>query len=357
MPNIGGKIWFTAIAGLLLGFVLFGMIQRGCDAQGQATLSTNDQSDPQSLDFNAASRNNARIIEPSPRSNSNANSAKARRDKARTSAKNRRIGKTTRRPTTASRNRSALERNARSMSRADSARKAELARLTRERTAQYRERSRRARAGDPNTLDPVLRTRTTGSTAEDHVALAAAEAGAALRGLRGEGGSGSGSGGSGSGDVGGAGADGRGGFGEDGFGEPGEGGPGDEFAEIAALLGGLGIGQSFIDLIQQVVTGNTPPFNPFIDNNDDNNNVDVPTEPEDPDPETVREAFGQPCWRAATTWEVFEEEGRFLGTAELPEGVQISPNPHITEDHFLASFMDELGTIMVKRFRIVLPAN
>ena len=78
---------------------------------------------------------------------------------------------------------------------------------------------------------------------------------------------------------------------------------------------------------------------------------------EDPDPETVREAFGQPCWRAATTWEVFEEEGRFLGTAELPEGVQISPNPHITEDHFLASFMDELGTIMVKRFRIVLPAN
>ncbi len=78
---------------------------------------------------------------------------------------------------------------------------------------------------------------------------------------------------------------------------------------------------------------------------------------EDPEPETIREAFGQPCWSAGTTWEVFDEEGRFLGTAELPEGVQTSPNPYITEDHFLTSFMDDLGTVMVKRFRIVVPGD
>jgi len=37
--------------------------------------------------------------------------------------------------------------------------------------------------------------------------------------------------------------------------------------------------------------------------------------------------------------------------------VQTSPNPYITEGHFLTSFMDELGTVMVKRFRIVVPGG
>lgn len=57
--------------------------------------------------------------------------------------------------------------------------------------------------------------------------------------------------------------------------------------------------------------------------------------------------------------DVFDEEGRFLGDAELPEGTQMFPPPYVRGDLFLAAYlaayMDEVGTVMVKRYRIVLP--
>ena len=265
MPNIGGKIWFTAIAGLLLGFVLFGMIQRGCDAQGEGTIATaSDPAEPPTRDFNPASRNNARTYAPPSNSNSNGGAATGRRSGARANA-GRTTGRNTR--TSTSTRKESLERSERTRSQADSARKAELARLTRERTEKYRERSRQTRAGDPNTIDPALRSSTTGVGIEDSVAQAAAEAGDELRGQRGEGGSGSGGSGGG-GDAGGGGGNGSD---DGGPGDSGDGGADAESDALAALLAGLGIDQSFIDLIQQVISGAIPPVNPF-DNNNGNNN-------------------------------------------------------------------------------------
>jgi len=75
---------------------------------------------------------------------------------------------------------------------------------------------------------------------------------------------------------------------------------------------------------------------------------------EDPEPGAP---FGTPCWRETTTWEVFDEEGRFLGGAELPEEIQMFPPPYVRNDLFLAAYMDEMGTVMVKRYRIVLPGS
>ncbi|MCB9849038.1 MAG: hypothetical protein H6814_11565 [Phycisphaeraceae bacterium] len=277
MPNIGGKIWFTAIAGTLLGFVLYGMIQRGCDAQGEATFDTSQQTSeqPPSRDYNATARNNEHTIDRPVRSNTaqgRRNGPRAARDAS---------GRSTRTPTTVE-TRAALERSEQARGRADAARRAELARLTRERTQRYRDRARRARADDPNSLDPVLRSSTTGVGLEDAVAQAAAEAGADLRGLRGEGGAGSGS--SGGGDVGGSGEGGSGGD-DSGAGDnrsgDGDNAAGDDFGELSALLAGLGLDQSFINLIQQVVSGAIPPVNPFDNSSNNNNNGGGDTDPID----------------------------------------------------------------------------
>jgi hypothetical protein len=75
---------------------------------------------------------------------------------------------------------------------------------------------------------------------------------------------------------------------------------------------------------------------------------------EDPEP---GDPFGDACWSETTTWEVFDAEGRFLGGADLPEGIRMYPRPYIRGDAFLTSFMDEIGTVMVKRYQIVLPGN
>lgn len=75
---------------------------------------------------------------------------------------------------------------------------------------------------------------------------------------------------------------------------------------------------------------------------------------EDPEPGA---AFGTLCWLETTTWEVFDDDGRFLGGAELPEGIQAFPQPYVRDNVFLAVYMDDLGTVMVKRYRIALPAD
>ncbi len=75
---------------------------------------------------------------------------------------------------------------------------------------------------------------------------------------------------------------------------------------------------------------------------------------EDPQP---GEPFGTACWGQDTTWEVFDEEGRFLGGAALPERVRTFPQPYIRDDLFLATHMDDMGTVTVKKYRIVPPAH
>jgi len=67
-----------------------------------------------------------------------------------------------------------------------------------------------------------------------------------------------------------------------------------------------------------------------------------------------------PCWERTRTYEVFGPDGRFLGPVDLPDELrrldQIAP-PWIAGDRFIAAFSDEAGTIMVKRYRLVLPGE
>jgi hypothetical protein len=76
---------------------------------------------------------------------------------------------------------------------------------------------------------------------------------------------------------------------------------------------------------------------------------------ENPSIDEVSEAYSEPCWREHSTWDVFDEEGRYLGDADLPEGIQMYPAPHIDDTVFLSAFQDDLGIVLVKRYRIVLP--
>jgi hypothetical protein len=75
---------------------------------------------------------------------------------------------------------------------------------------------------------------------------------------------------------------------------------------------------------------------------------------EDPQP---GEPFGTACWNQHTTWEVFDENGRFLGGAEVPDGILTFPRPYIRGDLFLAAHMDDAGTVTVKQYRIVPPTR
>ena len=62
-----------------------------------------------------------------------------------------------------------------------------------------------------------------------------------------------------------------------------------------------------------------------------------------------------PCWRDTRLLEVFGPDGRFLGSVQIPEGVRFAPRPYIKNDMAVFVTEDEAGTIMVKRYRLVLP--
>ena len=48
-------------------------------------------------------------------------------------------------------------------------------------------------------------------------------------------------------------------------------------------------------------------------------------------------------------------DGRFLGDLDIPDGMQLGPQPYISRDLIVARFQDDAGTPMVKRYRLVLP--
>lgn len=75
---------------------------------------------------------------------------------------------------------------------------------------------------------------------------------------------------------------------------------------------------------------------------------------ENPEPENMGD---EPCWRSPLQWDVFDDEGRFLGRAQVPEVVGESPRPYVRGDMFLAAVTDEMGTPMVKRYRMVYPGG
>ncbi len=70
------------------------------------------------------------------------------------------------------------------------------------------------------------------------------------------------------------------------------------------------------------------------------------------DPEPPR---GTECWIEEAIIDVFGSDGRYLGSVELPENLDLRPVPFIRDDLVIGVVEDEAGTIMVKRYRLVLP--
>jgi hypothetical protein len=64
---------------------------------------------------------------------------------------------------------------------------------------------------------------------------------------------------------------------------------------------------------------------------------------------------GASCWGESTIWEVFDDEGRFLGGAEVPDTLNAYSPTYIRDDVFIAALTDEMGTPMVKRYQLVYP--
>ncbi len=64
-----------------------------------------------------------------------------------------------------------------------------------------------------------------------------------------------------------------------------------------------------------------------------------------------------PCWSEERVVGVFGEEGRYLGEVEVPENLSFRPLPFIRGRDVIGVVEDEAGTIMVKRYRLVLPGE
>ena len=76
----------------------------------------------------------------------------------------------------------------------------------------------------------------------------------------------------------------------------------------------------------------------------------------DPDPFEVTEGRARSCWESDLTYEVFDEEGLFLGGVDLAPVIASLRVSFITGDRMFVAVEDEAGTPMVKRYRIVLPS-
>jgi hypothetical protein len=74
--------------------------------------------------------------------------------------------------------------------------------------------------------------------------------------------------------------------------------------------------------------------------------ADIPTR--DP-PET--------CWKDERIVDAFAADGRFLGSVALPDHLRLEPRPFIRADTVVGVVQDDAGTIMVKRYRVVVPGE
>ncbi len=73
--------------------------------------------------------------------------------------------------------------------------------------------------------------------------------------------------------------------------------------------------------------------------------------------ESSTQFSGDPCWTEQNVVDVFGNDGRYLGAVDAPAEMQFSPRPAIDGDNVVARTEDEAGTIMVKRYRLVLPGK
>ncbi len=78
-------------------------------------------------------------------------------------------------------------------------------------------------------------------------------------------------------------------------------------------------------------------------------------------PSELEESRERPCWNDSVLIDVFGEQGRYLGPVEAPSEFygttprSIQPRPFIRDDVMIVAVEDELGTIKVKRYRLLLP--
>ena len=64
-----------------------------------------------------------------------------------------------------------------------------------------------------------------------------------------------------------------------------------------------------------------------------------------------------PCWREQRIVDAFGADGRYIGEGAVPEELSFEPMPYIRGHDVIAVVEDEGGTIMVKRYRLVLPGE
>ncbi len=89
--------------------------------------------------------------------------------------------------------------------------------------------------------------------------------------------------------------------------------------------------------------------------------ADVPNCTDDPTPNDFIEARRQGrtlsvCWSEAQTWDMFGPDGRYLGDLNIPD-LPMLADPFLSGNTILLAIEDEAGTIMVKRYRLVLPGE
>ncbi len=64
-----------------------------------------------------------------------------------------------------------------------------------------------------------------------------------------------------------------------------------------------------------------------------------------------------PCWNEERVVDAFDADGRYLGEVDIPDDFLLEPLPFIRGDTVVTSTEDDAGTIMVKRYRLVLPGE
>lgn len=74
-------------------------------------------------------------------------------------------------------------------------------------------------------------------------------------------------------------------------------------------------------------------------------------------PEDRAQFFTNPSWKETFIFDVFDLNGRFLGSVETPDGLQSNPDPFIDDDMMIALVQDDDGIQHVKRYHLVLPAG
>jgi len=63
-----------------------------------------------------------------------------------------------------------------------------------------------------------------------------------------------------------------------------------------------------------------------------------------------------PCWESTWIWDMFDADGRYLGEIASP-GYRMSPFPFLDDRRLTMAVTDDAGTIMIKRYRLVLPGE